>query len=98
MKMEPTNEHAALMLEVFCIRDVQLWSNAEIWNFVLDCYKEMMKETTEADIVEYQSEMRETIEALDGFFDRIYEISEIGDNLFTIHPNGMIIIAAAIEL
>ena len=92
MKMEPTNEYAALMLEVFSTRDVQLWSNAEIWNFVLDCYQEMMKETTESDLMEYQSEMGEMYEALSRFFDHICETSEIEDNLFTVQPNGTTII------
>lgn len=55
---------------------------------VIGCYQDMLKETSEEELLEYQSEMREMYEALSGFFDHIAEISDIGDNLFTVDPTG----------
>ena len=75
------------VLEVFARREVQLWSSQEIWTLLMECYRDMAKEETEAAFREEQEELKAQYEAAEAFFSDLEATSGIEDTLFTVDPN-----------
>lgn len=75
------------VLEIFARREVQLWSSQEIWTLLMECYRDVMKEATEATFREEQEELKAQYEAAEAFFSDLEATSGIEDTLFTVDPN-----------
>ena len=76
------------MLEIFCHREVQLWTHSDTWTLVMECYSDAIQNTELGEWTLVGEQTKDDFIALQDYFDRIYQVSEIEDNLFTVDPNG----------
>ena len=84
----PANGHIELMEFIFVQREVQIWSQSESWTLLMDCMKDLVDHFDAQAFEEKQTQLRESYEELEEFFDELNATAEIEDSLFTVDPQS----------
>lgn len=84
----PANGHIELMEFIFVQREVQIWSQSESWTLLMDCMKELVEHFDAQAFEEKQTQLRESYEELEEFFDELNATAEIEDSLLTVDPQS----------
>ena len=81
------------MLSVFITREGKIWTSREMCVLLVECMKELIEETTEAEFKQIQKDIEESYSIFKEYNESLEEKYQIAENLLRIEATSFIFIS-----